>query len=571
MARKSRIVQRLYPTPKAQERVYKTGLYVRLSVLDSGKKDSDTVESQEAILRKFIEGNPSFQLVSVYIDNGQTGVNFDRDEFERLLSDVRSGRVDCIVVKDLSRFGRNYIEAGEYLETILPFMGVRFIAITDRYDNIDPASSDILTMHLKNLVNDIYARDISHKICPVLRSKQERGEFIGNWAAYGYIKSEEDKHCIVVDEETAPVVRDIFLWRSMGHSYQNITKMLRDRNVPSPSQYRYAKGIIKDKRLAQAPWRIQAIKNILSNEVYLGHMVQGRHPKALWQGQEKQVNIPKEQWVIVRDTHEPIIEKELFAAVQAINQRVSEQYWEKKKRFDHIQNTENILKGLVYCGDCGTKLTRYKNVRENKHKEPKYHVWYNYICPVHATAADCCSFISISEQDLLVAVFEVIKAQFIVALDVEKRMKQARYRSTVSAEKMELQTGIAKVNTELERVKHHRETLYFDYADRLMSESDYLYSQKRYEDKEAALRDEISKLKERERVLRAEKTEENPWLKAFLRFQEQPFLTRSMAEELIDSIIVHSKTSVTVNLRFADEFQKLQNALPPRLEVASGE
>lgn len=241
MARKSRIAEK-QPQLTLLERIYKVGLYVRLSVLDSGKKDSDTVESQEDILRKFIEGKSEFSLVSVYVDNGQTGVNFDRDEFERLLSDVRSGKVDCIIVKDLSRFGRNYIEAGEYLETVFPFMKIRFIAVNDRYDNIDPTSSDILTMHLKNLVNDVYARDISQKICPVLREKQERGEFIGAWAAYGYLKSEEDKHRLVVDEETAPIVRDIFLLRSIGHSYQSIAKMLRERNVPSPGQYQIGRA-----------------------------------------------------------------------------------------------------------------------------------------------------------------------------------------------------------------------------------------------------------------------------------------------------------------------------------------
>ena len=274
MARKSRITE--HPPLSLLERIYKVGLYVRLSVLDSGKKDSDTVETQEAILRQFIEGKPYFSLVSVYVDNGQTGVNFERDEFERLLEDVRSGRVDCIIVKDLSRFGRNYIETGEYLEKVFPFMGVRFIAINDRYDSIDPSTSDSLTMHLKSLVNAVYARDISHKICPVLRAKQERGEFIGAWAAYGYLKSAEDKHRLVVDEETAPVVRDIFLWRAMGKSFQEIAKMLRERNIPSPSQYRFSKGLVKDGRLAQVPWKIATVKQLLSNEVYLGHMVQGR-------------------------------------------------------------------------------------------------------------------------------------------------------------------------------------------------------------------------------------------------------------------------------------------------------
>lgn len=569
MARKSRITEK-QPPLTLRERIYKVGLYIRLSVLDSGKKDSDTLESQEDILRKFIEGKSEFSLVSVYVDNGQTGVNFERDEFERLLSDVRSGKVDCIIVKDLSRFGRNYIEAGEYLETVFPFMKVRFIAVNDRYDNIDPASSDILTMHLKNLVNDVYARDISQKICPVLRGKQERGEFIGAWAAYGYLKSEEDKHRLVVDEETAPIVRDIFLWRSMGHSYQSIAKMLREKKIPSPSQYRYAKGLIKNKRLGQAAWQIAAIKQLLANEVYLGHMVQGRKREALWQGQHQKY-LPSEQWIVVRNTHEPIIEEELFLAVQEINRQASEAYWEKKKRFDHIQNTENILKGLVYCGDCGAKLTRYKNVRENKKKDPRFHVWYSYICPVHATASDRCSFTSIPEQELYDAVYAVLQTHFKMAQKIQSHMEQARYHRTVTAEQKNIQTQIDNANAELVRISRHRETLYDDYADRLMSESDYLYARKRYEEKEKQLREKIDRLIEEQRVLTLEKTTENPGIKSLLHFQTEPCLTRAMALELIESVIVHSKTEITVHLRFEDEYEKLRNTLTPVREVASGE
>ena len=267
----------------AMEKVWRTALYVRLSVHDSGKKDSDTVETQESLLRQFIEGKPCFSIFDVYVDNGETGVDFKRDEFQRLMEDVRGGRVDCIVVKDLSRFGRNYIESGEYLEKVFPFLGVRFIAVNDGYDNVDPAAADGLSLHLKNLVNDVYARDISAKISPALRGKQMRGEFIGTWAAYGYMKSKEDKHRIVVDKNTAPVVRDIFSWRLEGASYRKIVQRLTEQGIPSPSQYRYGKGIVKDRKFADSPWQIKTVKNLLANEVYLGHMVQGRKRESLFE------------------------------------------------------------------------------------------------------------------------------------------------------------------------------------------------------------------------------------------------------------------------------------------------
>lgn len=269
MARKSKFRPSGSETPKL--RIYRTGAYVRLSVLDGHQSDSDSIENQEALLRIHIEGDPSLSLTSVYSDNGQTGVNFQREDFERLREDIRAGKIDCVIVKDLSRFGRNYIEAGEYLEKIFPFMGVRFIAVNDGYDSLDPATSDSLSMHLKNLVNDVYARDISQKICPVLRAKQERGEFIGDWV-YGYLKSKEDKHRLVVDEETMPVVRMIFKWRLSGMSYQRIAKELNGCGTFAPSRYRFEKGMVKSRRFASSIWSGSVIKQILFSDVYLGHM-----------------------------------------------------------------------------------------------------------------------------------------------------------------------------------------------------------------------------------------------------------------------------------------------------------
>lgn len=424
------------------EKVYRTALYVRLSVMDSGRKDSDAVETQEALLRHFIKGKPCFSLFSVYVDNGESGVDFQRDEFGRLMEDVRSGQVDCIIVKDLSRFGRNYIEAGEYLEKVFPFLGVRFIAVNDNVDTADPASADGLSLHLKNLVNDIYARDISAKTSPALRGKQMRGEFIGDWASYGYAKSPEDKHRFVIDENVASVVRNIFAWRLEGTSYQGIARRLTEHGIPSPSQYRYNLGIMKNEKYASIPWRIATVKRILASEVYLGHMVQGRKRKSLFAGQGMK-HLPREEWTVVRDTHEPLIDRDTFDRVQELNSRKKREYEEKQGRFSGVENTENILKGLVYCGVCGTKLVRYKNIRENKRKEPRIFVWYNYICPAHAADPTLCGFGSIRESELLDAVWEAVKVQMELAGDMEKRMSVFQWEDPARQERENLEAPAA--------------------------------------------------------------------------------------------------------------------------------
>lgn len=570
MARKSRKLAPIILLEQTNTKIYNVGLYVRLSVLDSGKKDSDTVQNQESILRSFIADKAEFCLKSVYVDNGETGVHFKRDAFEDLLEDVRTGSINCVIVKDLSRFGRNYIEVGNYLEKVFPCLGVRFIAVNDRYDSIDPSTASTLSMHLKNLVNTVYATDISAKICPVLRGKQERGEFIGAWASYGYFKLAEDKHSLIVDDDVAHIVRDIFQWRLQGISYQMIARKLNDLGIPSPSAYRYNIGLVKDKRLKDLPWRVSTIKAMTSNEVYLGHMVQGKKREALWKNQ-KQNRVPKDQWIMVKNTHEAIIDNVLFEGVQQVNAQAKADYHAKQLRFAELENTENILKSLVYCGDCGKLLARYKNVRENKTTEKQYHVWYNYICPYHANDPSKCSFISIPEKDLLAAVFAVIETQMALAMDIDKMIKSAKRRSSIVGERGRLQTKIKQTLNEIERMEHHRNTLYDDYLEKLMTEQDYVFAQKRYKDKLAVLGQELEQLKQADSKLNENPIEVNPWLAALLRFRDEPVLTRGMAEALIDHVIVYDKATIHVTLRYEDELQRLQGELSPVLGVAANE
>ncbi len=232
------------------------------------------------------------------------------------MQDVRAGKVDCIVVKDLSRFGRNYRESGNYLERIFPALGVRFVAVSDHFDTLACKSvDDGYIVPLKNIINEVYSRDISKKICSSLTLKQRRGEFIGTWAAYGYKKCADDPHRIEPDGETAPVVDEIFRLRLSGLSYTQIARTLNGRGIPSPARYHYLKGDTKCGRYADAVWKMHTVKMILSNKVYLGHMVQGRKRRAFYEG-GKQQRIPEDGWMVVYDTHEPLIGEEVFDAVQ---------------------------------------------------------------------------------------------------------------------------------------------------------------------------------------------------------------------------------------------------------------
>ncbi len=564
MARTSRVHRKELPqgtgnTKITVEKVYQVALYVRLSVLDGGKKDSDTAETQELLLRKFIEGKPYFSLFGVYIDNGESGVNFERDQFERMMGDVRTGRVDCIIVKDLSRFGRNYIEAGEYLEKVFPFLGVRFIAVNDGIDTANLGSFDSLTFHLKNLINDAYCRDISEKIRSVLRKKQERGEFIGAWAAYGYLRSQEDKNQLILDEKTAPIVRDIFQWRLSGLGYHGIARKLAAEEIPSPSKYRYEEGMVKDKRFANRVWQAKTIKLLLENEVYLGHTVRGKKRKSLYQ---REVKIcPKEERYIVKNTHQAIIDQETFDKVQQLNCAKNREHMLKKRCAPASDGVENILKGFIYCGSCGAKLARYKNTKKNKCKTAEVRIWYTYICRNHTVDPSCCNFHNIREQRILQVVFEAIQSQVQLAGEIEKTVSDFQGRTDAERKQEQRKKQLEHEKLELEKVKRYQENLYDDYADGLMNEQDYIYLRARYKEKETVLQNYISELNQESQSLNEEKLQENLWLKSMLQFRDSMALTREMLATLISKIIVYDRSTLRVDFRFQDDFQKLQETL----------
>lgn len=565
MARKSRFV-----APGAaiepSHRIYRTALYVRLSVLDGNREDSDSIENQENILRAYILGKEMFSLYGVYADNGQTGTVFSRDDWQRLLDDIRSGLVDCIIVKDLSRFGRNYIEAGEYLENIFPFMGVRFIAVNDGYDSIDPKSADSLSMHLKNLVNDIYARDISQKVSSVRRMKQAQGKFTGSFASFGYLRWDEDGQKLIIDEKAATIVREIYRLRLAGLGYSAIAKTLNEREIPSPGRYQLENGRMTDPVYEKALWLPKAVKTILSNELYIGNMVQGRKRNTLWERNAHE-KIPKNEWAVVLHTHEAIIDTQTFEAVQRINAQKKSECMVRPN--DDVKTTESPLLGLLYCGNCGKRLARQRIVRRNKHKEPKTYTWFTYKCGTHGINPQACCFTSIREAELLDVAYQVIQTQIALALDMEKLLTDIKQRGTAMTQRETLRQRISDTQQQQKKIQRHRESLCDDYMERLLTERDYLYAMNRYQEQETALSVLLFDLNAQEKELREMQTDENPWLQTFLKFQSEPILTRQMAQELIESVTVYSKTSISIKLRYRDEYQRLQDGLCSTREAAA--
>ena len=299
---------------------YQAALYIRLSKEDGGKIKGNTVENQKALLLDYISEKSEISLYDIYIDNGYSGTNFERPMFQKMMEDIKAGKVNCIIVKDLSRFGRSYLEIGTYIEKIFPVLHIRFIAVTDHFDTCCVKGTDQdLMIPLKNIINEIYAKDISRKVCSALEQKKKAGYYSGGVAPYGYKKSPSNRK-LEVDEETAEIVRYIFRLRAEGNSYCCIGKILNEKGIKSPSAYRYEEGMIKDSKKKNVLWKKYAIEDMVRDEVYLGNTVRGKTKSALYKG-EKRHRVPRDEWIVIKDTHEPIVSQDLYDRVQSVNMR----------------------------------------------------------------------------------------------------------------------------------------------------------------------------------------------------------------------------------------------------------
>ena len=553
MARTKRKTNPVIPAmeaPAQAQKQYRTAAYVRLSVEDSGKPGADTIEGQKNLLLRFIEDDPTLTLYGLFCDNGRTGTDFQRPEFEKLMEEVRKGHIDCIVVKDLSRFGRNYKETGNYLERIFPFLGVRFIAVNDGFDTLTAErGADGYLVPLKNLINEVYSKDISKKSGSALATKQKNGDFIGAWAPYGYRKCADDPHKLEPDEATAPIVRQIFQWRVDGMSVTRIAKKLNDSGIPSPSAYLYNTGVCKTEKYNGAIWHIQAVKIILTRQVYIGHMVQGTKRQSFYE-KRRQYKKPQEEWVIVENTHEPIIDRYTFEKVQEIMRQRNEEYFEKLGRFSYLETTENILKGLIYCADCKRPLVRYKNVSHNKK------LWYTFICQTHSNDITSCPKKNIREDALIPMLMQAIQTQIELAADMDELVRRVNSSPKHRKRTADLQGRLDSAKKALKRYNNLYDSLYQNYVDKLMTEQEYITLKSRYR-AEAEEAERLIEALTRQQAEESEHTPENRFLTAFGSFKGENTLTKEMAQALIDRVYVDGNSNIETVFRYRDEYRAL--------------
>ena len=550
MARVSRKRKGL-PQNETASRTWRTALYARLSVEDNGK-EADSIENQIALLESYISGCPDLSRVELFADNGYTGTNFHRPEFNRMMEAVQSGVIDCIVVKDLSRLGRNYIETSQFIEKICPFYGLRFIAVNDGFDTATVTDTAQMSMALSNIVNDYYAKDISRKVTSALQTKMERGDYIGNYAPHGYCKDPENKNHLVIDPETAPVIRQIFQWRAEGVSYMEINRRLNEAGIPSPGQYRLEHGIEtnNNRKGRSVLWNKHMVTEILKNIVYIGHLAQKKGSQCLYAGIPYHIT-GEDEWIVVEHTHEPIISKELFEAVQKINRESAERSRANSGKYAYLPREKNIFGKKLTCAECGAVMKLHRSFSTKRDK-----AYFTFKCPTYAEhGSKGCSDVKKRKADLDVTVFSFIKAQMTVFIDMEHTLQSLLAAKTGSVEQGRTKSKRRLLQQKLENKKSILSGLYVDYKEGLLSRQDYLFTRERID---SAIHEIEAELAEQESSkTRGLLTGEMKWKHMVQKYQNAAELSQEMVEAFVETIKLHKDGSLEIKLNYMDEFAAL--------------
>jgi DNA invertase Pin-like site-specific DNA recombinase len=539
----------------ADKRVWNACLYIRLSREDGDKEESESITNQRALITEYSKARPEIRICSERVDDGFSGVDFNRPSFIAMMSDIKAGLIDCVIVKDLSRFGRNWIESGKYIEQIFPYIGVRFIAINDNYDSlVAKNANDNISLPFKNLINDAYARDISVKTKSQLEIKCKKGDFIGSFAVYGYLKDERNHNKLVIDEFAANVVRDIFKWRIEGLSNQGVANRLNDMGVLSPYEYKREKGMrfsTAFKKGSKAEWSAVAVARILKNEVYLGVLEQGKKISKSYKIKER-INKSKDEWIRVENTHEPIISNEDFLLVAELLKH--------DVRVSPVQETVYLFSGWLKCADCGQNMIR-KLVPSGDKK------YAYYVCSAHKQNK-VCSPHNISETLLEQAVFQSIRHHIGSIVEIERILKFIETLPLKQLDVQKLDKQIMAKKQELLKYNMRKTKLYEDLQDGIIDQNEYV----RYKDDFTKLYNEaeqaLFRLNREIEDIVENRTDRHQWITHFTEHKNIDSLSRALLVKLVDKIYIYEGNKLEILFKYKYHFDRVLNLIEMVGEVS---
>ena len=536
---------------KIIDQTFKVAIYLRLSKEDDdlscssgAKSESNSISNQRKLIYDFMKSHPELDLYDEYKDDGKSGSNFDRAEFQRMMKDIEAGKVNCVVVKDQSRFGRDYIDVGKYKEKIFPKLGVRFITINEGYDSLSATSSDDLAFTINSFVYDFYIRDISTKIRTNLTAKKQNGEYAGAFVAYGYVKDSNDKSKLVVDPFAADVVKDIFRWKIEGLSPQNIAVRLNGLGIPSPAEYKKLSGSnykTSFQTSSKAVWSHVSVRRILKNEIYLGVMIQGKRTTPNYKTKTV-VTKAESEWLRVEGTHEAIISVRDFELVQELLRD------DTHCRAGDV--TVPVYAGRIYCGDCGAAA-----VRKTVSYAGRRYVYY--VCNANKHDKTVCSRHSIREDILGQVIYQTVRHQIDLLLDVDKALRQFE---NLSWEKHKLKQLDASIEIQEEVVRKNntlRLEIYEDLRAGLLDRSEYESLKKELAERIAEATAAIEKLNKEKREILDGVSKQQSWIEQFRQYENVTELTRPMVIHLIERINIFENSNIEIVFRHRNQIEEI--------------
>ena len=540
---------------------WRLGKYIRLSKEDllRGRDESNSVINQRRLLEQYhqthLDEFHDGTEQDVYVDDGKTGTDTDREDFQRLLADVYSGRINCVIVKDLSRLSRNYTDAGNLIENLFVRLNVRFISLAEGVDSYrNPDSVSNIIVPITNVMNDQYCYQTSKKIRQVFDMKRRNGEFIGSYAPYGYVKDPNDKHALLVDPEAAEVVKSIFALFLSGMNKRGSTYYLNDHGTLCPTAYKQQQGLKYNAPNAQGNpmWSTITIDTILKNRVYVGDMVQGRQRVKSYKIhiQEK---VPEEEWFIVENTHEAIIDRETFAKVQSLLKRDTRTAPKAKQLY--------LFSGFLKCADCGRAMSRIASKG----------IYVYYQCGTYKSLSKkACTMHSIKSDRLEAGVLFAIQQQVHLAITYSELVTRINSAPLKKSKSKRLEDTIAAKEKELAKIMRYKQALYQDWKDGEITRNDYRHMSEDYEQQIESLTRIMQTLTAEQEQLENGVDAESPCLTAFLKYRNIDKLTREILGELIDHIKVYEGGNISVKFKYADEFRRIAEYIELNSPMVTG-
>ena len=565
MARKSRFAAEVKEEKKISIR--QAGVYARLSIEDEDDEEQNSIGNQKKIVLDYLKDKDDIAVTEYYVDNGYTGMNFSRPDFQRMMNDLRAGKINCVIVKDISRLGRHFVMTSEFVEKIFPVMGIRLICINDDYDsfheNCDSAS---LLLPFKMVMNDSYVKDISKKIRSSITAKMDSGKYLPSASSipYGYIRNAQ-QNTFDIDEEPSAVVVRIFEMRAKGVALNAIAKTLNEEGIPCPGKLRYQKGMTNAAKYENALWIHGTIRKILTDPVYIGKRIHGRVKRDKL-GMEK-IRRSEDEWHVIEHAHQPIIPQELFDRVQEVMNEDAAKRRTYKTQDAPETDYREVFRGKVYCGECGNRMRGCKGLgRANETGERKAFIYYD--CGKFLDSGRAvCSAHYIRQEEIMDTLRNALDTQICAAIDFEVLLKEVQAMPKVVRYESSVKNKLASIQSKRRHMERRLEQLVVDLTEGLIDKQEYAYAKKKYNEEYAHLLEEENRLCTSSKRLGNIVSGSERWVQTLKEYRHIPDIDRKVVDFLIKRINIYSGRRIELILNYEDPFRMVSEYLNQIPEV----